>query len=800
MSVDWNRLSTLVDAVLDLPESARAAHLDGVARDDPVLAAEARKLLARMEEASAFLEPEATPDSPIDYGPQVGDRYGVWRIEGLIGSGGMGSVYAVGRAEGGFEQVGALKLIRGAPGVDRQRLANERQLLATLEHPGIARILDGGVDDAGHPWMVMERIDGPPCDIWCDRQGAELPRRIALGIEVIDAVARAHQALILHRDLKPSNVLVDGNGCARVIDFGVAKQIALPIQTQNPLPVSAPYAAPELLTGAPVGPPCDVYGAAALLYELVTRKPPVELEGLPFVLGIGRVLDTPPRPLEAHRGVDILANAPDAMVADLNAVLAKALRKEPGARYPTLEALAADLRRVLDRTPVAARQGERGYVVRRRLWQWRWPIAAGSAIALSLAGGMAATIWQAREAYAARDAALAEEERSEAVRESLYVMLAESADLAGSDASRRDVLERATRRIVERFARSPADQAPVLHALGELFFYLGDYQGAISALRPVAATNGAVGVDPETLAAARYDLAQTLVRTGAMDEARSLLSQAQQFWASDPEKWRYRMIDSRLLEAQLVREDDPAAAAALLKQAAADHVALVGSDNRLAGIFHNNLGVALQVGGDLPGARNALEQAQRIWAATGLTDTPDALNTANNLAAIEVLLGNPAKAAPLFASAVRLREKLFGASAGTAALLSNYGKVLLQLGDAERALPLLIRAEAMAERFAGAGSMLHVSALAGLSEAHIARDNPAQGLTLARKAVAVAGTAATPPRAIAGIALGRALAATGDKPGARAALADAQAIVTPMGPAAARLQQAIGEVGKRYGL
>ncbi len=802
MTIDWTSLSALIDETLDLPENQREAHLAKATAHDPMLAAQARHLMAQMTQALDFLEPApAIGASATDHGTsRAGDRYGAWRIDGVIGSGGMGDVYSVSRVEGGFQQTGALKLMRRGPDVDPERLATERQVLATLDHPNLARILDGGLDGAGNPWMVMERIDGPPCDIWCDTHKADLARRIALVLEAIGAVAKAHQALILHRDLKPSNVLIDVDGRARVIDFGVAKRMALPIQTQNPLPISAPYAAPELLTGAPVGPPCDVYGAAALLYELATRRPPVELDGLPFVLGIGRVLDTPPKPLSAHRGVDILASVPAAMVSDLSAVLTKALRKEPGARYSTLDALAEDLRAVLDGRPVSARIGERGYLVRRRLWLWRWPIAAGLAIAVSLTGGLAATLWQAREAIAARDAVLDEEDRSQAVRESLYVMLAESADIGGSDASRRDVLNRATARITERFGRSPGEYAPVLHALGELNFYLGDYQGAVAALRPIVAAGASVGVDSQTLAAARYDLAQTLVRTGEIEEARTLLTQAQRFWNEQPDKWRYRLIDSRNLESITMRAKDPAGAAALLRQAAADHLAMGGGNTRLAGVFQNNLGVTLQVSGDLPGARAALQQARTIWAQTGLTDTPDALNTANNLAAIEVLLGNPAGAAPLFADAVRLRERLFGPSGGTAALLSNYGKVLVQLGQAERALPLLVRAEAMAERFAGKGSMLHVAALAGVSEARVALGDTAGALIAARAAAAEAGPDPAPPRAIAHIALARALAANDDAAGARSAIAIAQGVVTTMGLPAARLQQGIDDIRSRYRL
>lgn len=177
--------------------------------------------------------------------------------------------------------------------------------------------------------------------------------------------------LVLHRDLKPGKVPVDWSGRVRVIDFGIAKRMDAGDQTQDILPLSAPYVAPEMLTGAPLGPPVDVYGAAAVLFELATGRPPVDLAGLPVTLGIGRVLDTDPVRLTSLRTeLAVLAVAPGGLLADCDAILAKALRKEPADRYSTLDALAEGLRRALDDRPVAARAGDRAYRLRPAAWRW----------------------------------------------------------------------------------------------------------------------------------------------------------------------------------------------------------------------------------------------------------------------------------------------------------------------------------------------------------------------------------------------------------------------------------------------
>lgn len=796
---DWPVIEAALDGALELDSAQRVEWLQAELQGRPHVLQQSLRLLAAMETDPDFLEPDRFANQPQPACPNADnadvDRLGVWQIDGVLGQGGMGVVHAVTRAEGGFEQRGALKRIHANGPINVERFAAERQLLAELDHPGIARLLDGGVDPQGRPWMVMERIDGVPIDRWCQDNSLPLALRIALVIDLAEAVSAAHRMLVLHRDLKPGNVLVGSDGRPRVIDFGIAKRLDLSNKTEGALPLSAPYAAPELLTGTPPGPPVDVYGAAAVLYELACGAPPINLEGMPIALAIGRVIDQPPERLVARRAcTPVLLQAPKGLVEDLDAILARALRKEPADRYPSLDAFAEDLRRALDGRAVSARSGDKAYSLRRAAWRARWPIAASMALILALSGGLVATLVQMREAEAARDRALAEEERGEAVRQSLYLVLAESAETAGADATSREVLDRATRRITANFARDPAESARVLHALGELYFYLGDYEAAQTALQPLLSIPA--GKAPaETLANARYDMAQAQIRMGKTDEARQLLAKAQEYWRQDPAKWNARLLDSRLTEAQLLRATDPAAAIALLRDALVQHDAMHGSDNRQAGVFHNNLGVTLQAAGDLEAAAGEFRKAQKVWQRTGLTETPDALNTTNNLAAIETLSGRPEAAEPLFAQAVRLRRKLFGASGATAALLSNHGKVLLQLGRTDQALASLSESAAMAEAYAGIGSMGHVAALSGLADAQLAKPMR-EALGTARRAVAAAsgGETPRPAKAMALLSLARAEKAFGSRAAAVAALGQADAVIAALGPAGERIAAAAKQV------
>ena len=814
MAADWELLSGLIDTCLELPAAARDAHVRTVTADQPQLRARALAILARLDDTDDFMATGGTATGfSVDDDVAPGARIGAWEVVDVIGRGGMGRVYGVVRVDGGFAQAGALKLLGDTSAADRRRFDAERQILADIDHPGVARVFDGGLTADGDVWMVMERINGVPIDQHCAAGALALRDRIGLVQQVGAAVAAAHARLILHRDLKPSNILVDNAGHVRVIDFGIAKRLDSGEATRQMLPVSAAYAAPELLTGAPTGPAADVYGLAATLYELATGVPPVDLKGLPVALAIGRVLDTPPAPLRADMN-PMLRAAPATLVADLDAILLKALRKDADARYPTMEALLGDLARAMAGRPVAARDGERGYRARRFIRRNRWPLLGSGFVAASLIIGASVALWQARVATAARDAAVAEVNRTEAVRNTLLLMLGEASDAAGPDGSRKDVLTRAATRLTREFRRDPAQYGPIMQALGELYFHSNDYDGAVALLKPVADLPlvTSAGSRPnarlpsaDIVAEAKIDLAQVLIRTGDAAAARPLFAAAQAYWRTDPERFRTDLIESRTTEAQLVRDldKDPDRAAALLRVGLAERLAVSGPADRDVGIFENNLGVTLQGNGDLAGARAAFVQARATWGLIGAEETPDALNTLNNLAAIETLQGHPERAEPLFREAVALRRSLFGPSAALAALLNNHAKVLLLQGRADAALPLAREAAAMAERLAGAGSMAHVASLAGVSEAQVLTGDTAAGLASARAALAAATRTAgdaSPHATIARIALARAEAAAGDLAGARARLITAEAGVTAMGPAAARLGKAIAEIRTRYRL
>ncbi len=813
MNQNWPRLSALIDEAMELPLTEQRAFVAAQTDDDPDFQAAAFHFIDSLHSGlTGFMRTGAMGTDQADRPPPLveGERIGVWSVKTLIGEGGMGRVYAVERVEGGFTQAGALKLNDALPGTDLLVMAQERQVLADLDHPSIARILDGGGLPDGSSWMVMERIDGPTIDRWCADRKLGLADRVQLVLAAAEGLAQAHARLVLHRDLKPSNILVDPMGQPRLIDFGIARRIGS-LEAAAPERLSLAYAAPELVEGLSVGPASDVYGMAQVLHELLTGHPAARRSGLPA--GIASAVDGA-APAAINRGAllaDIAQRAPSALLDDVAAVLSLALRSDPAARYPTIDAFASDLRRALDGRAVDARGHEPGY----RFWRWlmrfKWPVAGAAAIALSLAGGLGAALWQAREAKLARDAAVVEADRTEAVRQSLFLVLGESTEAAGPEGSRKEVLGRAAERLTREFARDPANYAPVLKALGELYFHSNDYPGAIGLLKPVAslplgtATAQASKVPPEVIAEAKVDLAQVYLRTGEPEQARAMLAAAQAFWASDPARWQSDMIESRLAEAQIVRDldKDPPRAAAILRRALADRIAMSGPANRDVAIFQNNLGNVLSTMGQHDEAAASFRQAQATWAAIGASETPDAMNTVNNLAASEVLAGRPKAAVPQFAEAVRLRRVLFGPSAALAALINNHAKALLLSNDAAQALPLAREATAMAREYAGEGSMLHAASAAGLSEALLATGQAKDALATAqsghRAALQTSG-AGTPPEIVALIALGRAHAATGSKDAARSQLASAEKGVAAMGPAGARLNDAIRDIRQRYKL
>lgn len=788
-AADWQRIEALLDRALDAPASQRQALLRDCGEPDAIVR-EVERLLAAADASTDWLQEQDEVARPLP-ALQPGDIAGAWRVVRPLGRGGMGEVYEVERADGQYHQRAALKRILHADKGDWERFRNERRILAMLEHPGIARMIDGVLLDDGQPCMVMEYVDGMPIDRWC-RVHAATPRQcVALVVQACEAVAHAHARLIVHRDIKPSNLLVDAEGRVRLIDFGVAG-LADPDRAEHGrMPLSPGYAAPEQLRGdADAGVAADIHALAAVLYRLLAGHAPHAQDDPPTALLAMRFVRQAPPPLREAVGVRGMPRSERALLADLEAVLAKALRTDPAQRYRNMDAFAGDLTRALHGHAVEARHAEPRYRLGRFLHAQRWALAGIAATIAALSIGLGIALHQAQETQRQRDQALREQARLEAVQQAVFLMFRNAGEMQGADATAGEVLRHTAQRVADSFARAPAESAPVLHMLGELYFLLNDYPAAEPLLQRLADADPAV-VDPALIAIGRHDLAQVAVRNGDNARATALLAQAQAFWKADPARWESRLIESRLLEAQLMqRTGHGEQGIALLQAALRERIAHSGAHHRETGVFHNNIGVALFGLGRQDEARAAFRAANEVWRVAGLRESPDALNTLNNWGSLELSAGNAGVAEPLLGNAVRLRRQLYGPSAATAALLNNYGKLLLQTGRAAEALPLLAEAAAMGARFAGAGSMHHVAALSGVAEALLALDDVDRAEASAREALAAADQrlgarhpgAASPRLALARVAMVRQRAQQ-----AHALLDEVDAIAAAAGPIGQRI-------------
>ncbi|MDQ1348192.1 MAG: eukaryotic-like serine/threonine-protein kinase, partial [Acidobacteriota bacterium] len=366
----FERLSRLLDEALDLPESARGAFVHQSADDDPELLAAALAALADEPEPAADLRRQVAaalegPPGPPEYA-RTAERCGPWRLLHSIGSGGMGEVFLAERADGAFEQRVAVKLLPAAVRTRELglRLERERQILARLEHPSIARLIDGGVAADGTPYLALEYVEGVPIDRFCAEAGLTLPAKLAIFLKMCDAVAYAHAHLVVHRDLKPTNVLVTREGEVKLLDFGIAKLLEeddLGLTRSVDHLLTPRYAAPEQIEGRPATTATDVHALGLLLFELLTGERPFGVQTT-SALSLAReiVERQPERPSQLARGLRAHSAA-----RDLDEICLKALRKNPEERYLSVVALADDIRRSLAGFPVEALAGARAYRARK---------------------------------------------------------------------------------------------------------------------------------------------------------------------------------------------------------------------------------------------------------------------------------------------------------------------------------------------------------------------------------------------------------------------------------------------------
>jgi eukaryotic-like serine/threonine-protein kinase len=477
----WTRVQNLFHAALEQAPARRAAFVAEACGTDADLRAEVESLLAAHDEEGLLGEPPG-----LDREPEA-ESFGPYRILRPLGHGGMGAVYLAERAGAGFRQVVALKLLRvglGLPGripSDVQdRFARERLILARLEHPGIARLIDGGYTPEGHPFLAMEFVEGAALIEYSERQVRSVADRIELFIRVCEAVQFAHQRLVIHRDLKPANILVTEDGQPKLLDFGIAtfaeREGQPEATTLTGLWFTPNYASPEQVRRERVTTLSDLYSLGVLLYELLAGVRPYEVGGLspaPIEDVVCRLIPERPSARVPH------PRRARELRGDLDTIVLKALAKEPERRYGSVQELADDLRRHLRREPVLARPDSLAYRTTSFLRRHRAAVAGGVLVAGALVAGLATTAWQAGVAARARDRAEAALAQSQRVTDFLIGLFQQSdprrAALDPRSASA--ILERGVAQ-VDSLAEQPAVQARLLDALGMLFVNLARYDEA----------------------------------------------------------------------------------------------------------------------------------------------------------------------------------------------------------------------------------------------------------------------------------------------------------------------------------
>lgn len=556
----WAEVSALFDEWVELEPEARETHLAELAARDPELAAEVRSLLLADNDGNPLLDSHAAAAVPgiladLDAMPADG-RIGPYRLLHSIGEGGMGEVWLAERTDGSFEQQVAIKLLKR--GMDTRailrRFLQERRILARLHHPHIVRLIDGGMSSDGRPYYVMDHVDGKPITHHVAQSALDVRSRVMLLAEVADAVAYAHTQLVVHRDLKPSNVLVDVEGEPRVLDFGIAKLIeesGEQTRTGTGQRVLSPaYAAPEQILGEAVGTATDVHALGLMLCELLTGQLPLHrsamtpaqlaLEASQETIDRASTLAARLRPDQVHaqygNAIDRRQLARDLM-GDLDLIIATALQREPARRYPTAAALADDLRRWLERRPIAARADSAGYRMKKFVRRHRLGVAATILVALSLIVGLGVALRQtqlaraeAQRADAERANAVRQLARTERVKEFILTLFREQDPISRASAQARTpaaLIRDGIAAIDGSLAAEPELQAQLLKDLGEIQTSLDDRQAAQETLQRAWEQQSRLS-GPDSVASAEVlvALGEAVYSVGDVDRSATLLRDA----------------------------------------------------------------------------------------------------------------------------------------------------------------------------------------------------------------------------------------------------------------------------------
>ncbi len=745
----WERMQAVFERALEAPVHERPAVLDAACGDDPALRREIEAMLAvaAPEHALAIerlLVTDASEAAP-SADPTIGQRFGAWRVVGVLGHGGMSTVYLAERADRQYEQRVALKIVRGgAFGEPARQFHAERQILARLSHPNIARLLDAGCTPDGSAYMVMEYVDGIPLTDYSDAHRLEIESRLRLFRIVCDATQHAHRALVVHRDLKPSNIFVSRTGDVKLLDFGIAKLLEGDTDsaggtTRDGRALTPGYAAPEQLRREPVTTATDVYALGVVLYELLVGRRPFE-PATKSLFELERLLMTtdPPPPSQAIEQALRPHSSDPAEVArvrrstparlarrlrgDLDRVVLKALRREPDRRYASAGQLAEEIDRLLEGRPIIARPDTLSYRTARFVGRNRVPVAASALVIVLLAVFSVLAVVQARRVTAERDRARLEQAKSEhVVRVLVDLFRTANPEVvpAGDRMSIGTFLARAESRVMGQLASQPELAATMRHVLGLVHQARSDNARARDLLSSSLADRrrmfGTHAVETLTV---QVDLAELLVWLDEREEARRLLEEAL------PDIRRRSNSDRLAAKAYYaLARVDPDVDQATLEQAVAISRRLPSDEGDRAR-YTSELAALHMRHSRFDRARALFEEALKDAERLGGPSTV-LIQALSESAVFDARVGDFATAEAKHRRALALAEDLVGPdSVQVATFLNDLAVTVANQGRLREATDMFVRAYDGHVRIFGEVHWRTVNAMRNVGIAHLLQDDP----------------------------------------------------------------------------
>jgi serine/threonine protein kinase len=719
----WQQIQSLFEELVDTGESERAARLAKACGEDLELRSSVESLLRsdqRREDPLLQAIGAAAESLLEDHQDRlIGTHIGPYRVVSILGHGGMSTVYRGERDDSQYQQTVAIKVLQHAtlhPRL-RSRLHSERHILATLDHPSIARLIDSGDLEDGTPYLVMEHVDGESIDVYCDSRTLFVRERLELFIQVCAAVQYAHRNLVVHRDIKPSNIFVTADGVPKLLDFGIAKLLApeslshtLPVTRLQERMLTPENAAPEQVLGRPITTATDIYALGVLLYQLLTGRSPYRLLSYSQLqLERAICMDDLVRPsqmvisklsgendADRSRISDRRGLSPQRLRArlsgDLDAIIAMAMRKEPDRRYPSVEALADDLNRHLIGQPVRARQGDWRYGTAKFLRRNLLLVAGVATVFLGLALFAGIMLWENHRIELAGNATAQERDRAQQVSAFLVDVFsqADPFNAQGKQPTAKDLLDRGAEKISGNLTLQPEVRAQLLESIGLAYRRQGLSERAIPLFeQSVAIRRQERPLDNGHVAVALANLASALTDHGNLISAEAYLEQAVALSESDGEP---RPVETADILVQfgnfaLQAKSDPARASELFGKALNIYRNAIGEQNLQVAETLNGLATAGVWMSDYPVAEHYQREALAIFQATVPRNHPDNAVALATLGYILTQRDKYAEAEQVLNEALQIERNVFGAdNQRTAAIEGDLGILYDREGDLPRAI------------------------------------------------------------------------------------------------------------------